>query len=140
MGCQRVTTNHGRSWYGVGFAVTGSSPACASLGYSQMLSAQCFEYPPPEPYVGWCFYNDEYIVSLEDVADSLCPSCIVPPQKYDCINGKCEKKSVYGTPGIFNSLDECQGRCAAPNACDKCLTNAEYNSIISEIDHLKGCQ
>ncbi|MBN3911094.1 MAG: hypothetical protein HWQ35_32500 [Nostoc sp. NMS1] len=37
--------------------------------------------------------------------------------RYDCINGQCILKNTYNTPGIYNSLADCQAVCANGGAC-----------------------
>lgn len=78
-----------------------------------------------------------------------CGSCIdnpPPSEQHDCINGACTKKNVYGTPGIYSSLEECQAHCSStpinacptPNICVSpdycppgmvCVPNNEWSQI-----------
>ncbi|MCC5641104.1 hypothetical protein LC593_35845 [Nostoc sp. CHAB 5844] len=50
-----------------------------------------------------------------------CSSCLTNPVKYDCLNGSCVTSSTYDTPGLYDSLQECQGSCGSgcqpPNIC-----------------------
>ena len=56
-------------------------------------------------------------------------------QPYDCINGECKLASSYGTPGLFDSYDQCQAKCSLNNnSCDgQCITNEEYSQIQAAI-------
>lgn len=38
-------------------------------------------------------------------------------QKFDCINGNCLDADKYTTPGIYQSLSDCQAVCANGGAC-----------------------
>ncbi|MBN3939180.1 hypothetical protein [Nostoc sp. NMS9] len=46
-------------------------------------------------------------------------NCVTPSPdtKYDCINGKCIVKTQYNTPGLYQSLADCQAVCANGGAC-----------------------
>ncbi|MBD2197941.1 MULTISPECIES: hypothetical protein [Calothrix] len=53
---------------------------------------------------------------------------ILDPFKYDCINGACIPSSTYNTPGIYQSLSECEIACGT--GCNgKCISNAEWSKI-----------
>lgn len=54
--------------------------------------------------------------------------------RYDCINGECVDELVYGTPGQFASLTECQSSCGSPG----CAEGYECVSIEST-QQLKDC-
>ncbi|WGV23468.1 hypothetical protein [Halotia branconii] len=74
-----------------------------------------------------------------------CTACNAVP--YDCINNSCVKSNVYGTPGEYDSLAECQAgcgmvsgqtcpdpfKCLDPNNyCPPdmvCIEQAEFNEI-----------
>ena len=71
----------------------------------------------------WTMAN---ISSITQVADSSyrppgvtvygnCDSC--KPSTYDCINGVCTVKTQYNTPGLYNSLSDCQAVCANGGSC-----------------------
>lgn len=62
-----------------------------------------------------------------------CSDCVEPPpepenEPYDCVNSACVKKSVYDTPGLYESLEECEQTCG-PGCGGKCLTNQEWQQI-----------
>lgn len=76
-----------------------------------------------------------------------------PLPKYDCINGTCVLKNVYNTPGIYESLEECeaacgnQPMCSAPFECidpsnfcphgKVCIPQSEWNQIEGLSNQLK---
>ncbi|MEH2211063.1 hypothetical protein [Nostoc sp.] len=71
---------------------------------------------------------------------------------YDCLNGKCVLKTQYNTPGIYNSLADCQAVCASGGACGEgrqcvdpttfipsgkvCLDKGEFESIEALISRI----
>ena len=61
------------------------------------------------------------VVAWDTAADyGDCNSCKTPTpdtNKYDCINGNCTKSTQYQTPGIYQSLNDCQAVCANGGAC-----------------------
>lgn len=70
------------------------------------------------------------------------PNCVSQP-RYDCINGSCLTSSQYKTPGIFESLADCQANCGSnsPNTCPPgkvCLEQSEYSDILNKINTLSG--
>ncbi|BBD69684.1 hypothetical protein NIES4072_29800 [Nostoc commune NIES-4072] len=71
-------------------------------------------------YVGWCGNAIHYpqMVNKRFVKDDPnCQSGGTPQQQYDCINGQCITKTQYNTPGIYNSLADCQAVCSNGGAC-----------------------
>lgn len=74
-----------------------------------------------------------------------CSGCTVSNPKYDCVNGNCFDSNTYKTPGIYNSLSDCQAVCANGGACSSgkqcvdpttfcpsgkvCIEQTEYDSI-----------
>lgn len=129
--CQKVVTSRGRVFYGTNLRLGSSDSFCKSYGYENGLYFDCSEqiaailapFGPDKKCL--CFYNDETIVSNEVVDDSLCGSCIQNNGKYDCLNGNCVDSGVYGTPGKYATLEECQGNCSSnTNSCKppfKCI-------------------
>jgi hypothetical protein len=57
--------------------------------------------------------------------------------KYDCINGACIPKSTYSTPGIYNSLSECETACGT-GCSGKCISNADWAQIEGLSNQLKN--
>lgn len=56
---------------------------------------------------------------------------IVEPDKYDCVNGQCVKKTVYNTPGIFSKLEDCESVCGNSEKCDgTCIKTEDWNEIV----------
>ncbi|MBN3926114.1 hypothetical protein [Nostoc sp. NMS4] len=60
-----------------------------------------------------------------------------PTDKYDCINGACIKKTVYSTPGIYQSLSECETACGT-GCSGKCVSNADWAQIEGLSNQLKN--
>lgn len=75
-----------------------------------------------------------------------CTGCLFQGDLWDCINGNCVKNSQYNTPGIYQSLEECQSSCgnssptcAPPNVCidpnnycppgKVCISQSEWSQI-----------
>ncbi len=50
-----------------------------------------------------------------------CPPESLPPTeiKYDCINGNCIDSTVYGTSGIYSSLENCESNCGNSSQCQE---------------------
>ncbi|MBH8575784.1 hypothetical protein I8752_22825 [Nostocaceae cyanobacterium CENA369] len=81
-----------------------------------------------------------------------CATCRA--DKYDCLNGQCIPKTTYNTPGLYNSLEDCQAVCANGGACAEgkkcvdpttfcpdghvCIEQGEYNSIQGLVDKIKS--
>ncbi|MGV0102511.1 hypothetical protein NSTCB13_01038 [Nostoc sp. DSM 114160] len=49
--------------------------------------------------------------------DPSCTSNTSYQEKYDCINGQCKISTTYNTPGLYQSLADCQAACANGGAC-----------------------
>jgi hypothetical protein len=56
---------------------------------------------------------------------------------YDCINGACIQKTAYNTPGIYNSLAECESICGT-GCSGKCISNVEWAQIEGLANQLKS--
>jgi hypothetical protein len=56
---------------------------------------------------------------------------------HDCINGACIKKSVYGTPGLYKSLSECEIACGT-GCSGKCISNDDWAQIEGLSNQLKS--
>ncbi|MEH2123711.1 hypothetical protein [Nostoc sp.] len=68
--------------------------------------------------------------------DSSCttPAPVTP---YDCINGACIKKSVYNTPGLYQSLSDCEVVCGI-GCSGKCISNSDWSQIEGLSHQLKN--
>ncbi|MCC5606646.1 hypothetical protein LC612_07560 [Nostoc sp. CHAB 5834] len=54
---------------------------------------------------------------------------ITPIQvRYDCLNGACIKKTIHNTPGLYQSLSECEVACGT-GCSGKCISNSEWSEI-----------
>ncbi|MGV0102345.1 hypothetical protein NSTCB13_00866 [Nostoc sp. DSM 114160] len=85
------------------------------------------------------FADGSYTIFQSDQA-----SCQVTA-RYDCINGTCTLSNQYSTPGLYNSLSDCQAVCANGGACAEgkqcidptkfipsgkvCIDQGEFDSI-----------
>ncbi|TAF07769.1 MAG: hypothetical protein EAZ77_08650 [Nostocales cyanobacterium] len=47
---------------------------------------------------------------------------------FDCINGACTNKTTYKTPGLYQSLEECQQMCGT-GCGGVCISNSEWAQI-----------
>jgi hypothetical protein len=65
-----------------------------------------------------------------------CTSCLGIQPEFDCINGACISKSTYNTPGIYNSLEECEAACGT-GCGGKCISNSDWAQIEGLADKLK---
>lgn len=63
--------------------------------------------------------------------------CTVPQTQYDCINGACIAKATYNTPGIYQSLSECETSCGT-GCSGKCISNSEWAQIEGLANQLKN--
>lgn len=88
-----------------------------------------------------------YTSSFENVSvfykQGSCVSCLPSSNnKYDCINGNCTQSTTYNTPGIYNSLEECQANCGSSNPgnqCDGvCISSPEWATIQGLASQLKN--
>lgn len=65
-----------------------------------------------------------------------CFACNEPPPppppsaRYDCVNGSCLEEGRYSTPGIYESLSECEKNCG-PGCGGVCISNADWAKISS---------
>lgn len=51
-----------------------------------------------------------------------------PSPQYDCVNGACVEKQKYSTPGIYESLSECEKSCG-PGCGGVCISNSDWAKI-----------
>lgn len=66
------------------------------------------------------------------------PNCGIPtPKKYDCINGACLEASQYNTPGIYQSLSDCEVNCGT-GCSGKCISNSDWAQIKGLSNQLKN--
>ncbi|AFY94632.1 hypothetical protein [Chamaesiphon minutus] len=113
-------------------------PSCVSSGYTRQ-----FGYPPPLSTSGigysiWCLFNDEEVIQIEAYGCEQGPS-------YDCVNGDCLEATVYDTPGIYQTLQECQGDCGGGNCPENycppgktCIDSSKWSQIESLSEAVRG--
>lgn len=58
-------------------------------------------------------------------------------KKHDCLNGACVESKEYKTPGLYQSLEECETACGT-GCSGKCLSNKEWNQIQDLARNLKN--
>lgn len=75
----------------------------------------------------YVFYTNAYIVST---------TCEPLEEKYDCINGACTANTTYGTPGIYQTLSECETACGT-GCSGKCISNSDWSQIEGLANQLK---
>ncbi|MEH2119021.1 hypothetical protein [Nostoc sp.] len=63
----------------------------------------------------YSFADGSYTIFQSDQAS--CNVDATPTAKYDCINGQCISSTQYKTPGIYQSLADCQAVCANGGSC-----------------------
>ncbi|MHC5826774.1 MAG: hypothetical protein ACYT04_65630, partial [Nostoc sp.] len=62
---------------------------------------------------------------------SNCQSVVIPVEvAYDCVNGACIDKNTYKTPGLYESISDCEIACGI-GCSGKCLSNADWAQIES---------
>lgn len=64
-------------------------------------------------------------------------TCALPAVKYDCINGACLPKATYNTPGLYQSLEDCEVACGA-GCSGKCISNSEWAQIEGLSDEVRS--
>jgi hypothetical protein len=64
-------------------------------------------------------------------------SCKPASQKYDCINGACVPNITYNTPGLYQSLSECEISCGT-GCSGVCISNDDWAQIEGLSDQLKS--
>ncbi|MDJ0800175.1 MAG: hypothetical protein QNJ51_25775 [Calothrix sp. MO_167.B12] len=65
-----------------------------------------------------------------------CDGCLAIP--YDCVNHACRPASQYGTPGIYQSLAECEQNCGSKGCSGKCVPNNQWAIIEGTSINLKN--
>ncbi len=60
-----------------------------------------------------------------------------PSSKYDCINAACIPSTTYNTPGIYQSLSDCEQVCG-PGCSGVCLSNADWAEIQGKAAQLRN--
>lgn len=78
------------------------------------------------------YYPNSVDVSITSAVNS----CPPPAVSYDCINGACIPKTTYNTPGIYNSLEDCETSCGT-GCSGKCIPNSEWATIEGLSSQLK---
>ena len=68
--------------------------------------------------------------------ENTCPPVESVP--HDCINGACIPAAEYNTPGLYQSLSECEQVCGSQGCSGKCLGNAEWATIQELANKLKN--
>jgi hypothetical protein len=71
----------------------------------------------------WVITNEPIIVDPTNAAN-----CINTSFPHDCINGACFPKSQFNTPGLYDSLAECEAACGT-GCSGKCISNKDWSKI-----------
>lgn len=69
---------------------------------------------------GWSGYD------LEGFSVKQLEECESEP--YDCLNGSCVKAEVYSTPGLYETISDCEKACGS-GCSGKCLSKDEWRKI-----------
>ncbi|OYD93134.1 hypothetical protein CDG76_20795 [Nostoc sp. 'Peltigera membranacea cyanobiont' 210A] len=80
-------------------------------------------------------YYPGYLKPTITSSTNSCPPIVAV--KYDCINGACIPKTTYNTPGIYQSLSECETACGT-GCSGKCVSNSEWAQIEGLSNQLKN--
>lgn len=96
-----------------------------------------------EAYWGYSYTTFENAYSMVDgsytIFQSTQSGCGLDQQiKYDCINGACIKSEKYETPGLYNSLEECQMVCGEKGCSGECISHKEWSQIKDLAGKLKN--
>jgi hypothetical protein len=77
--------------------------------------------------------------TVQQVSCNFCSNCCTdsPNSTYDCINAACVSKNTYNTPGIYNSLAECEQACGT-GCSGKCISNSDWAQIEGLANQLKN--
>lgn len=74
---------------------------------------------------GWTGYD---LLASSITSQVSCTGCSESNTQYDCVNGGCVLKTKYNTPGLYQSLAECQLACGA-GCSGKCISNDDWSQI-----------
>ncbi|BAY74175.1 hypothetical protein NIES25_51710 [Nostoc linckia NIES-25] len=77
------------------------------------------------------------LCSTNSLYHSVSVQYIPDDEKFDCINGACISSNEYSTPGIYQSLGECEVNCGT-GCSGKCIPNAEWAQIEGLSSQLKS--
>lgn len=82
-------------------------------------------------------WSDYDLLASSIVERTPCEGCEDPNVYYDCVNGACIKKETYGTPGLYESIEECEVVCGE-GCSGKCLSNTDWAKIQDLASKLKN--
>jgi hypothetical protein len=146
MACQRVIISDGRVYLGQNLRFNeGRGPICYSQDGVGQIIADCWESgdyvflstSDKAPCIG---AGQSFVI--QTLPDHLCPNCLdnpppPPDGQWDCINGECQSKELYGTPGQFPSLQACTDACG--NGCEgECVSAAEMAEHKAAVEKVKN--
>ncbi|MEH2077023.1 MAG: hypothetical protein V7K57_21925 [Nostoc sp.] len=88
----------------------------------------------------YSFVDGSYTIYQSD--EPGCQIVTTPPvgakKDYDCINGACIEKSKYNTPGLYQSLDDCQTVCGGTSCGGQCISNPDWAQIESLASQIRS--
>ena len=79
-------------------------------------------------------YYPGYLKPTISSSENSCPALTL---KYDCINGACIASTKYTTPGLYESLSECEVVCGT-GCSGKCISNSDWAQIQDLSNQLKN--
>ena len=140
MSCFIVTvsiTYRAKGTSGVGTTVTRTSGCHASPFSTELdLSADGFflNYNGGRQILesGWSGYD---LLASSIISQVACTGCIIP--KFDCVNAACVLSTKYNTPGLYESLSECQLACGK-GCSGECLSKEDWAKIENLASQLKS--
>ena len=71
-----------------------------------------------------------------NLAIGSCDGCLAI--LYDCINHACRPASQYGTPGIYQSLSDCEQNCGSKGCSGECVSKDRWAIIKRLSSNLKN--
>ena len=77
------------------------------------------------------------LISSRIVSLHPCTGCVPGVQLYDCINGACTAREEYNTPGLYETIEECEVACGV-GCSGKCLSNSDWATIQDLAKKLKN--
>ncbi|MFN6565451.1 MAG: hypothetical protein RMY28_037400 [Nostoc sp. ChiSLP01] len=77
------------------------------------------------------------LCSTSSLYHSVSVQYVPDEEKYDCINAVCINANQYSTPGIYQSLSECEAACGT-GCSGKCIPNSEWAQIEGLANQLKS--
>lgn len=82
---------------------------------------------------GWNQYD---LLASSIISQTPCTGCVIP--RFDCLNGVCISSAQYKTPGVFETLDQCQTACGGSGCNGVCISHSDWAQISGLASKLKN--